>query len=109
MEASKLPSSCTFVTTKITNQEIFPGLLTFQKNVERKIQEIQIVHAASTAMLRKAASQLTTVSRNLKGNKGASDFTGPINLLKDSVSLAIKVNQLINRLRRHLIKPTLSP
>ena len=91
----------------MNNQEIFVGLPVFQRNAEIKIQEIQKVHTATTVMLLKAASQLTSVHRSLEGNKGASDLTGPVNLLKDSLSLPGKVNQLIYRLRRHLIKPTL--
>ena len=75
--------------------------------METKIQEIQKVCADFTAMLFKAASQLTSVCRSLKGKMSALDSTSPMNLLKDLFSLAGRVNQFINRLRWHLIKATL--
>ena len=52
MEATQLPLRLTFLTTK----ENFLDLLTFQKDVESKVQEIQWVHATSTSMLLNIAS-----------------------------------------------------
>ena len=46
-------------------------------------------------------------SRKLNEKKGAAEFTGPMSLLKDSLSRARKVNQFTNSLWRHLIKPPL--
>ena len=108
-EAGKLPSNCTYLTTKFTNPEIFINLPTFQRTVDSKIQDIQKVHAASVSLLSTTASYLGTSSLTTQGQNKETDFKIPLNFLKDSLSLAGKANQMLNQLRRQLIKPTLPP
>ena len=109
LEAGKLPSNCTYLTTKLTNPEIFKNLPTFQRTVDSKIQDIQKVHAASVSLLLTTASYLGTSILTAQGQNKETNFKIPLNFLKDSLSLAGKANQMINQLRRQLIKPTLPP
>lgn len=107
MEAGKLPSNCAFLTTKMTNPEIFRNLPTFQRTVDSKIQDIQKLTGASASLLISAASFLTTGLATATLNNRDVDFKTPLDFLKDSLSLAGKANQMTNQLRRQLIKPTL--
>ena len=109
LEAGKLPSICTYLTTKLTNPEIFKNLPTFQRTMDSKIKDIQKVHAASVSLLLTTASYLGTSFLTTQGQNKEPDFKIPLDFLKDSLSLACKPNQMINQLRRQLIKPTLPP
>ena len=64
--AWKLPSAFNSLVLKITNKWIFEGLLTSQRNVETKVQEIQKIFSASTALSLKSGYLFTNISRTLK-------------------------------------------
>lgn len=66
MMAWKLPSAFNSLVLKITNKWIFEGLLTSQRNVETKVQEIQKIFSASTALSLKSGYLFTNISRTLK-------------------------------------------
>ena len=100
LEAGKLASNCTYLTTKLTNPEIFKNVPTFPRTVDSKIQDIQKVHAASVSLLLTTASYLGTSILTTQGQNKETDFKIPLNFLNDSPSLAGKANQMINQLRR---------
>ena len=108
-DSFKRTSNCTYLTTKLTNPEIFKNLPTFQRTVDSKIQDIQKVHAASVSLLLTTTSYLGTSILTTQGQNKETDFKIPLNFLKDSLTLAGRANQIINQLRRQLIKPTLPP
>ena len=96
LEAGKLPSNCTYLTTKLTNPEIFKNLPTFQRTVDSKIQDIQKVHVVSVSLLLTTASYLGTSILTTQGQNKETDFNIPLNFLKHSLSWADKSNQMIN-------------
>ncbi|XP_057293791.1 uncharacterized protein LOC130622350 [Hydractinia symbiolongicarpus] len=74
----------------------------FHRSTDVKMQDIQNMHSASVAMLLKASSTLVE-----KSGDANADTKGPLNDLNDAMNLAGKTSQLLNQVRRDLIKPSL--
>ena len=107
MANAKIPSNCHFLVPKRTNKEIFVTLSSFHWTVDNQVQELQKIQAASVSLLLKASSQLSNMMKLVKQKGINLDLKTPMNSLKDSLSLAGKTSQSLNRLRRQLIKPSL--
>lgn len=102
LETAAIPSNCNFLLPKRTNTEIWKTLSNFHRSTDVKMQDIQNMHSASVAMLLKASSTLVE-----KSGDANADTKGPLNDLKDAMNLAGKTSQLLNQVRRDLIKPSL--
>ena len=85
----------------------FVTLSSFHRTVDNQVQELQKIQAASVSLLLKASSQLSNMMKLIKQKGINLDLKTPMNSLKDSLSLAGKTSQSLNRLRRQLIKPSL--
>ena len=109
LESAPVPANCQFLTPKKTNTEIWVTLPGSVRSHDCKLQDIQKIFTTSTILSLKAASELTNILQSLKQGKPITDkdIKTPMTSLKDSLSLAGKVNQSINQLRRYLIKPSL--
>ena len=107
LELGQIPSNCTYLKPKLCNKEIYTILGDRLRSQDRKLQDIQKFHAASTSLVVKAASELSQyLQASSQGNK-AIDIKTPLTMLKDALSLAGCANQSLNKLRRNLIKPSL--
>ena len=107
MELGQIPSNCTYLKTKLCNSEIYAILGDRLRNQDRKLQDIQKFHAASTSLVIKAASEITQYLQASSQDSKALDIKTPLTMLKDALSLAGCTNQSINKIRRKLIKPSL--
>lgn len=106
METAKIPANCTFLTTKRTNPEVWTAISGFHRTSDSKIQDIQTLFASSISLTLRAASTISSLSKSDENN---AQIMESLSLLKDSLSIAGKVNQSINQYRRVAIKPSLPP
>ena len=107
MANATIPSNCYFLSSKRTDKELFITLSIFHRTVDNQVQEPQKIQAESLTMLLKASSQLPNMMKVVKQKGISLDLKTPMNSLKDSLSLAGKKTQSLNKLRRQLIKPSL--
>ena len=95
--------------TKRYNTEAWFILGNQIRGQECKLQEVQKLLAPSASHIVKASSEL---SKQLVFSKQPTvdsfDVKISLPLLKNALSLAGKLNQTINKLRRNFIKPSLS-
>ena len=103
LEAAKTPANCPFLLPKKVNTEIWSKMGTFNRTSDCKLQDALKFHAASTTMMLKAASTLTSCFKE----KMPKEIKTSLIELKDSMTLAGKVSQQLNQARRDLIKPSL--
>ena len=107
LEQTKIPANCLFLNSKRVNSSVCTGISVAQRTNDVGLQEIQKTHAASVSLILKAASEFTNLlSKSIFSKDG---IMIPLTMLKDSLSLAEKMSQSINQLRRKLIKPALPP
>ena len=106
IESDKLPANCGFIKTKQCNIEVWVTLGDQVHSQDCKLQEVQKLLAASVSYIVQASSELTKQLVSSKQPTAASfDVKIPLTLLKNALSLAGKLNQSINQLRRNFIKP----
>ena len=105
LKSALTPSNCTFLEPPRSNREIWTTLSGPMRSTDAKLQEIQKTHSASVTMLLKAAASLTDLVQG--NNLKHGDIKEPMNFLKESLSLAGKVSQTTNQLRRDMVKPAL--
>ena len=98
-----IPKNCTFLTPKSLNREIYTDkrLSGPARAYDKRIQEIQKLHAASATLMLQASTKLFSLR---KRNPEADE---PLGMLKDSLKFFGTANQNLNKLRRDMIKPCL--
>ena len=98
-----------FVKTKRYNTEVWFILGNQIRDQECKLQEVQKLLAPSASYIVQTSSELSKQPVFSKQPTVDSfDVKVSLPLLKNALSLAAKLNQTINKLRRHFIKPSLS-
>ena len=109
LEIAKIPENCQFLKTKEINKPVWTILAGSQRTIDKAIQDIQKMYASSVALTLKAASEMTYYLRHKEDHSRNSelDIETPLSMLKDSLSIAGKVNQTINQFRRNLVRPSL--
>ena len=105
LEQAKILANCLSLNSKRVDS--WTVISVAQKTNDITLQEIQKTHAASVSLILKAASEITNLLS--KSTSSKDDIMIPLTMPKDSFSLAGKMSQSINQLRRKLIKPALSP
>lgn len=79
-----------------------------KRTTHKAVQDIQKMYASSVALALKAAAELRSYMRYTDQFKNAGiDIEIPLEMIKDSLYIAGKVNQTINQFRRNLIRPSL--
>ena len=80
-----------------------------QRTADCALQEIEDTHASSVSILLKSATELTTYLSLIKDSevKVKVDIKNPLTILKDSLSLVGKLNQILNQFCRNLVLPLL--
>ena len=94
MELGKIPSNCQFLQPKRLNVDIWSVIPPRPGSRDRGIQDIQTIAAASASLILKAASDmLQCLVVASKSFGGKIDIMSPLTKIKDTLSLARKVNK----------------
>ena len=108
IESGKLPANSGFIKTKRCTTEVWVTLGDQIRSLDYKLQKVQKLLAASASHIVQPSSKLT---KQLVSSKQPTvdsfDVKVTLTLLKNALSLAGKLNQSINQLRRNFIKPSL--
>ena len=107
LAAAVIPANCTFLKTKRVEPEIWQNIPPQLRGADNKLQGVADAHAASVAMIIKAAEELTSVMPN-KDSPEAAVLKGVMSSLKNAISLAGNASQTLNVVRREMIKPKIS-
>ena len=108
IEAGKLPANCGFIKTKWCNTQVWVTLVDRICSQDCKLQEVQKLLTALASHIVQASSELTKqLASSIQPQVDSFDIKVSFRLLKYALSLAVKLNQSINLLRRLFIKPSL--
>ena len=103
IEESEIPSNCGYLIPKRVNPEIWTKMGVFNRSTDSKLQEAQRSHSAGTTKMLRAASSLTGMFKENMPKEVREALTD----LKDSMTLAGKLSQQLNQVRRDMIKPNI--
>ena len=105
----KTPSNCSFLDRGLkVNEGIWCIATKENRDVDRNLQKVQLLHTKTTSALIKAASALSFVSDAGAGATiQVSDLEKPLDILKDAIKLAGMTNQELLQARREGFKPKL--
>ena len=103
IESGNLPANCGFMKTKSCNTVVWVTLGDQVRSQSCKLQEVQKLLAASASHIVLASSELTKqLMYSKQPTTNSFDVKVLLTLLKNALSLAGKLNQSINQLRRNL-------
>ena len=105
MESAKMPSNCKFLAVKQVNREIWTSTSPDIRTRDYSLQEVQKTHGAMSTAVLLAVEELNTLRAKTPANTSTIQLA--IDKLKDSLKLAGRMNQQINKHRRDSFKPSI--
>ena len=106
--SGKLPANYGFMKRERWNTEVWVTLGDQLRSQDCKLQKVEKLLAASVSHIGEASSELIKEMVSSKQPIADSfDVKVPLTLLKNALSLAGKLNQSINQVRKIFIKPSL--